>query len=506
MSQQDIVQEIFSQLSDRLQEANVQADKDSIQRNRSHVTISRSEEQKIVLPKGMSLSDAREWLYMREKEQERYVEVRHVIPGYPLDVGHAFFRVLMEMFGFVAQKPTPGFFGDSPPMKVSVRTGPGDGDFVQIPWGRVAFPPLEEREHLNLGAGPTKDGVPSFLIGGEVKRKHEELVAHIAEVTQAYAMTHSVIQNKATRVNLRWIRDRVNFHPETHAPEFLNLTGRRDLIFPRHVERVLKAVLYDRISDTAKNDFLGIDSSTGVLLVGDYGTGKTELALDLAEYATQHGWSFLVVDDVRDLPSAVRIAQTYSSEQHGFVLFAEDVDTAHDSDLKHALQYALDGAEAKQLGRKLITVLTTNHQDRIDPALLRPGRLDQVITLEPADAETAERFIRRFTVNANGNTLLPDGEDVSDAAQEMAGYTPAFLQEVIRLAKSLATQDEDGNFYVTGQDLYDAARNMKAQEEMIRANAIEDVPPTIEEIVAEEVRRTMEVMEDQVDDMHHWMR
>ena len=85
------------------------------------------------------------------------------------------------------------------------------------------------------------------------------------------------------------------------------------------------------------------------MLVGDYGSGKTELALDLAWTATeQAGWSFMVVDSVLDLPAAVRIAQHYSSEQHGFVLFAEDVDSANSEDLRHAIQYALDGAEAKQ--------------------------------------------------------------------------------------------------------------------------------------------------------------
>jgi chaperone BCS1 len=79
---------------------------------------------------------------------------------------------------------------------------------------------------------------------------------------------------------------------------------------------------------------------------------------------------------------------------------------------------ALDGAVA---GTGVIAVLTTNHPDKLDPAILRPGRVDRRIHLGPASAEQAARLYRLF---------FPQAIDAlaADFARAASGRSMAELQ------------------------------------------------------------------------------
>jgi chaperone BCS1 len=54
---------------------------------------------------------------------------------------------------------------------------------------------------------------------------------------------------------------------------------------------------------------------------------------------------------------------------------------------------ALDGVTS---GEERIVFLTTNHIDRLDPALIRPGRVDVIQLLDDATASQARRLFRQF--------------------------------------------------------------------------------------------------------------
>ena len=51
--------------------------------------------------------------------------------------------------------------------------------------------------------------------------------------------------------------------------------------------------------------------------------------------------------------------------------------------------------------------LTTNHVDRLDPALIRPGRIDKRIEFGHAETEQIYRLFRRFYMGAADGTFLP---------------------------------------------------------------------------------------------------
>ncbi len=143
----------------------------------------------------------------------------------------------------------------------------------------------------------------------------------------------------------------------------------------------------------------GVPWRRGYLFHGPPGTGKSsliralasELALDIASLDV--GRVTLTDDDLRDAMSAA---------PKGCLIAIEDVDavfTQRAAGDKRAgvsfsgLLNAIDGVAAQE-GRALI--MTTNHKELLDPALIRAGRADVHTELGLVNAKTARRMFGRF--------------------------------------------------------------------------------------------------------------
>jgi mitochondrial chaperone BCS1 len=142
----------------------------------------------------------------------------------------------------------------------------------------------------------------------------------------------------------------------------------------------------------------GIPWRRGYLLYGPPGTGKssairalaTDLGLDIA--TLDIGRRGLTDDGLRDaLMTAPRNA----------IIAIEDIDAVfrdrtnadHVGVSFSGLLNAIDGVAAQE-GRALI--MTTNHRERLDPALIRPGRADVHVELGTVGADAAARLFARF--------------------------------------------------------------------------------------------------------------
>lgn len=217
---------------------------------------------------------------------------------------------------------------------------------------------------------------------------------------------------------------------------------------------VLPEAMRNRIQRTAETFFrseevykqLEIPWKMGFLLVGPPGTGKTLTTKVLARTC---GVPFLYVrgleshqpdaDTLRDMMRGAR-------ERAPCILCLEDVDSLVTEDLRSVFLNELDGLEEDYRG--VLTVATTNHPERLDPALLhRPSRFDYRFEFPLPNEEQRLAFVMHWVERL---ARLGYVEDPGDAVQEVVrrsqGMSHAYLKRVlIGTAMRMHTLEERGD-------------------------------------------------------------
>lgn len=397
-------------------------------------------------PASMPLSVAIQALQRKTEDEERVMTVMEFIDTFPTDGAVAFQEAMRQRYGWASPVPTPGFFGPKPPQMRSIVTGPNPEDIVQVPWGRFVLPGVEG--NVNTGAHNQDDGSPQFIIYGDIKKKHHSVVKELAALTRAILAERSIYKGKAIRLraddegNINYNID-PSFLPTSHVVL-------SDLILnPGEAEQV-QVALWTPIQRTADCIKHKIPLKRGVLLEGPYGCGKSMTATVTSRICVENGWTFILLDDVRALKDALLFAKRYSPA----VVFAEDADrVAHVRDQRgNDLLNTIDGILSKDA--QVITVLTTNHVEKLERAMLRPGRLDAVVSVRAPEAEAVKKLIAVYA-----RSLLDPAADLSEVGKALAGNIPATIREVVERSK--LAMIERGGDTLTADDLLVSASGMK---------------------------------------------
>lgn len=179
---------------------------------------------------------------------------------------------------------------------------------------------------------------------------------------------------------------------------------------------------------------MGIPWRRGYLLFGPPGTGKTSAAYALAgELRLKLCALSLTNPKLTDNVMADLLQRTPPRS----LILIEDIDAFFNSREKQdariqisfsGLLNALDGVGAQE-GR--IIVLTTNHRERLDAALIRPGRIDLEIELGNATPSQLRGLLQRFYPQAN------DQIERIIAAYPPGSLSPAQVQQILIAADSL---------------------------------------------------------------------
>lgn len=415
---------------------------------------------KIILPESMSYQDAGMWIKRKQQEDEQDVAINEMIMCHPLEGVIALAKALQQKYGWTALVPTPTWFGDRPPAYISMEVGPNQ--VAQVPWGRIQIPKIEG--YINTSA-TQKDGQWFFLLNGVVKQKHKKEIADLMAAARRLFKEDNIYQGKGIRISFN--PPSVEFNIQDNIPRFLDLTRVREeeLIFDADTKDQVETNLFTPIQYTEACRKASIPLKRGVLLEGPYGTGKTLTAFVAAKKCAENGWTFIYLDSVMQLKQAIQFARSYLPA----VIFAEDIDQVlgtQDRDEKvNEILNDIDGIESKN--NELIVCLTTNHVENISKAMLRPGRLDAVISIKPPDAEAAMQLMKLY-----GRGKIAEDADLTAVGHLMQGKIPAHIREVVERAKLAVINracKEGKNpeeAFIVGKDLEIAAKSMLAHLEL----------------------------------------
>jgi transitional endoplasmic reticulum ATPase len=203
---------------------------------------------------------------------------------------------------------------------------------------------------------------------------------------------------------------------------------------------------------------LGVAAPRGVLVYGPPGCGKTFLLRALAGTGQLNVLAVkgaeLLDKYVGESERAVRELFRKAADAAPALVFLDEVDAlaprrgqSSDSGVADrvvaALLTELDGATPL---REVIVVGATNRPELIDPALLRPGRLERLVYVPPPDAAARAEILRA----AGRNTPLADDVDLDVLGAELEGYSAADCAAVLREAALTAMRESLEAAEVTG--------------------------------------------------------
>ncbi len=422
------------------------------------------EGQKIVLPADpspMGLEIAIETLQRKLKDENTVLDVIEKIPGYPFDAAVAFIKAMQRAYGWAQPVPTPGFFGGRNPNLMTVKTGPKPEDTIQVPIGSFKVPGIENDILVHLD-GESHDGRMGLCIHGNVRKREKRVIMDLIADAKKIMKKESIYKGKALRLHVDDKGDLI----KSMEPTFIETDDvlSEELIFSRSVQDQIDTSLLTPIRHTAKCEKHGIPLRRGILLEGPYGCGKSMTARITSQVCVENGWTFIMLDKVQGLKAALEFARNYQPA----VVFAEDIDRIAEErdEEENDLLNTIDGILSKDA--KVITVLTTNFVENIEQAMLRPGRLDAVISVSPPDSEAAQRLVRLYS-----RGLLAGDEPLDRLGEELQGQIPATIREVCERSKLAMVNG--GRNRIIEDDLIIAAQGMKKHLDLLNAPRDEEL-------------------------------
>jgi transitional endoplasmic reticulum ATPase len=224
-----------------------------------------------------------------------------------------------------------------------------------------------------------------------------------------------------------------------------------DLVVEPDVERDLKNLV--KHLNATWSTVKGMTVPTGVLLIGPPGTGKSMIGRLLATQTRRSFYPLSAADILGGQvgASVKKLSEVFARarENSPSIVFFDEIDgllprnngmlNTHDTQLVEQCR-----TEISQLlpEHDVLLVGTTNHVDRIDPAILRGGRFSEKIEIGTPGQANRERLLHRYLQE------LKLDLSVERVAEHVAGLSPADIEAICKAAVRNAFGRADREDYI----------------------------------------------------------
>jgi cell division protease FtsH len=215
-------------------------------------------------------------------------------------------------------------------------------------------------------------------------------------------------------------------------------------------EKAEMVELVEYLKNPKKYSKYGARLPKGVMLIGQPGTGKTLLAKAVAGEAGVPFFSISGSDFVEMFVGvgAGRVRDLFKKAKQSApcIIFIDEIDAVGrqrgagmgggNDEREQTLNQLLVEMDGFEYNAGILVIAATNRDDVLDPALLRPGRFDRIITVSLPDAAGREAI---FKVHARNKKIDPS-VDFHALAKRTVGFSGADIENILNEAAILAVR------------------------------------------------------------------
>lgn len=206
----------------------------------------------------------------------------------------------------------------------------------------------------------------------------------------------------------------------------------------------------DFLKNASRYSELGAKIPKGALLVGPPGTGKTLLAKAVAGEAGVPFFSISASEFVEVFAgvgaSRVRDLFEQAKKSAPCIIFIDEIDAVGrqrsagfgqgNDEREQTVNQLLTEMDGFESNKGVVVIAATNRADILDQALVRPGRFDRQIQVDPPDVQGRYEILK---VHAKGKNLAP-GVDLLAVARQTPGMSGADLANLLNEGAIMAAR------------------------------------------------------------------
>lgn len=399
-------------------------------------TVEDETTRQIIIPKGMDKLEASKELKKQWENEEQEIDLIAEFDTWNWkDVLVTIKKVTEETFGWLNAKS-----GWGNPIEIDVVVDVKDGknitekaflgDFKITTWANAT-----------AEIGLKRDG--SVYLRITCKRKYSSEVTQYFNLLRDHLKANSIYKGRSIVVTAGEKEGTLDF-------EIIEVKTSDKIFLNEEEESVVNTFVIDTLGDPGKRT---------TLFTGDYGNGKTEMAMKVGKVAVEkHNMAFFYLKDAKLFDKVLNSLKQYAPA----VLFVEDIDEIAGNQDRDAVMNkilnTLDGVQTK--GMNLKTIFTTNHIHKLNAAIRRPGRIDLIVRFQNPNKETVKKIFNSYLQN------LPcyEGLDMEHIVSKTPEAQGAVIAEIAK--RMVDTFNKRGN--LTTENAIACVSSMKYQVELMQ--------------------------------------